>query len=101
MPHKSNRCRSRKCNAVIAWIITTSKMRMCINPGAIWIREYVPDTDRTVVTTVRGETVSGTRITEAEAQALNGAVRTWRGFIPHWSTCAEPEMFKKGKKRRK
>ena len=91
------RCRSNLCDAAIAWIETKKGKPMCVNPGAVTIQSYIPDTERTVVVTPDGKTRSGTRVMDDEIEALLGTTIFTTGFVPHWATCKEPDHFRKKK----
>ena len=70
---------------------------MCVNPGAVTIQSYIPDTERTVVVTTDGRTRIGTRVMPDEIDALLGTIELTTGFVPHWATCKEPDHFRKKK----
>lgn len=89
------KCRSPKCNADIVWIKTPMGKPMCVNPGAVTIRSYVPDTTRTTIVTREGETISGTTVEPDDVDALKGKIELFEGFVPHWSTCKDAERFRK------
>ena len=95
-------CKSPKCRAPVAWITTPAGKPMIVNPGAIAIKDYEVGTPRTTIVDCEGEVHQGTLIGSMDdADYLQGLGHTIkRGFVPHWSTCKDPEVFKKGRKKK-
>ena len=85
---QKTRCRS--CGAVITWIKTPSGKSMPCDTSPVYYRKTAAGKDKVVTPT--GDTVSCEIVQIPD-------IADGIGYIPHWSTCDNPDKFRKDKSR--
>ena len=78
------KCRS--CGASIVWIKTKSGKSMPCNHEPVYYKNKGKGSDKVV--TKKGEVISCEIIT-------GSGVAEGFGYVPHWSTCNNPDRFRK------